>query len=235
MSIKCTLKYTPVIHYSIHDRKGEGGLTIIKPNKILTLMVHKSLIMSKYFVWFLLAALAFSACSEEEFGETTNIPGGGGDDDMPTDTMTTTTTPTIDDDSPQYLEFDSDYLFDQDALYTYELIIPEENLAFLNNDPAAEEFVSGSIVFQGDTLSPVGIRYKGSIGAFVGCTSGLDWTNPSGSKTCTKLSMKIKTNWEGREDKFYGLNKLQFHSMNLDDSQMRERLGYDLFLSLIHI
>ena len=235
MSIKCTLKYTPVIHYSIHDRKGEGGLTIIKPNKILTLMVHKSLIMSKYFVWFLLAALAFSACSEEEFGETTNIPGGGGDDDMPTDTMTTTTTPTIDDDSPQYLEFDSDYLFDQDALYTYELIIPEENLAFLNNDPAAEEFVSGSIVFQGDTLSPVGIRYKGSIGAFVGCTSGLGWTNPSGSKTCTKLSMKIKTNWEGREDKFYGLNKLQFHSMNLDDSQMRERLGYDLFLSLIHI
>jgi len=146
------------------------------------------------------------------------------DPPMPMDTTGTTTK-----EEKKYLTLGSEYLFDQEALYTYELLIPEEQLAFLNNDPAAEEYVSGALVFQGDTISPVGIRYKGSIGAFVGCVSGSDWTNPSGRKTCTKLSMKVKINWEGREEKFYGLKKLQFHSMKNDVSQMRERLGYSLF------
>ena len=184
--------------------------------------------MSKGPGWFLMVViiLVVGACSEElgesneQTGENENIP------------ETTETTSVTESESTQYLDLGSDYLFDQDELYTYELIIPQENLEFLNNDPAAEEYVSGTLVFQGDTLSSVGIRYKGSVGAFVGCLSGLDWSNPSGRKTCTKLSMKIKINWEGREDKFYGLNKLQFHAMNLDNSQMRERLGYHLFRSM---
>lgn len=129
----------------------------------------------------------------------------------------------------QYLQLDSDYIFDQNNLNTYELIIPDESLAFIDSDPAAEEYVAGSLVFQGDTISPVGIRYKGSIGAFVGCVSGNDFTEPSGYKTCTKLSMKVKINWEGRDEKFYGLKKIQFHSQNQDRSQMRDRLGYWLF------
>lgn len=129
----------------------------------------------------------------------------------------------------RYLNLDSDYVFDQDKLLTYELILPDSNLAKIDSDPTAEQYVEGMLVHNGDTVSPVGIRYKGSIGAFVNCVSGPDWANPSGSKTCTKLSMKIKINWEGRKEKFYGLNKLQFHSQNLDDSQMRERLGYWLF------
>jgi len=89
--------------------------------------------------------------------------------------------------------------------------------------------VEGSITFNGETLSPVGIRYKGSIGAFVNCLSGTDWSNPSGYKTCTKLSIKVKINWDDTDDKFYGLKKLQFHSQNLDPTHMRERLGYWLF------
>lgn len=129
----------------------------------------------------------------------------------------------------KYLNLDSDYIFDQDKLPTFELTLSEEALQFLNADPAAEEYVEGSLTFEGETISPVGIRYKGSIGGFVGCVSGSDWSNPSGSKTCTKLSMKIKFNWVNSDDTFYGLKKLQLHSMNLDDSQMRDRLGYALF------
>ena len=124
-----------------------------------------------------------------------------------------------------YITGDSEYIFDQDRLHTFELLLPRTALEKLDNDPAAEEYVEGSLVFEGDTISPVGIRYKGSIGGFVSCVSGSDWTNPSGHKTCTKLSMKVKINWEGREEKFYKLNKLQFHSQNLDPSQMHERLG----------
>jgi len=129
----------------------------------------------------------------------------------------------------QYLNEKSDVIFDQNEFHTYELTLSPENLNILNSDPAAEEYVEGKITFNGETVEPVGIRYKGSIGAFVGCLSGRDLFNPSGSKTCTKLSMKIKFNWNDPEGRFYGLKKLQFHSMNNDDSQMRERLGYMFF------
>ncbi|MEJ6807184.1 MAG: CotH kinase family protein, partial [Saprospiraceae bacterium] len=131
-----------------------------------------------------------------------------------------------------YLTMDSDYVFDQNALHTFELKISESNLAFLDADPVAEEYVEGMLIFQGDTISPVGVRYKGSVGAFVGCLSGGNIFAPSGEKTCTKLSMKIQINWEGRDEKFFKQKKLQFHSMNLDPTQMHERLGYWLFREL---
>lgn len=134
--------------------------------------------------------------------------------------------------SEQYLNLGSEYIFDQDSLYTFELKIPDGALAKLDKDPAAEEYVAGMLIFKNDTLSPVGIRYKGSVGAFVGCLSGKDVFNPSGKKTCTKLSMKVKIDWQGRDGKFYGLTKLQFHSQNLDASQMHERLGYWFFSSM---
>ena len=133
------------------------------------------------------------------------------------------------DGSENYLNFDSEYIFNQESLHTFDLVLSEENLNLLNADPTAEEYVQGMLIFENDTLSPVGIRYKGSIGAFVGCVDGPNWFEPSGSKICTKLSMKIKINWEGRSEKFYGQKKLQFHSMNNDDSQMHERAGYWLF------
>lgn len=132
----------------------------------------------------------------------------------------------------QYLTLNSAYIFNQKALHTFELKIPETSLAKLDADPTAEEYVEGMLIFEGDTLSPVGVRYKGSVGAFVNCLSGTDWSNPSGYKTCTKLSMKVKINWEGRTEQFYDLKKLQFHSQNLDDSQMHERLGYWLFRAM---
>ncbi len=153
----------------------------------------------------------------------------------------------------QYLNLDSDYIFDQDKLHTFELKIPDGALAEIDADPIAEKYVDASLTFEGETISPVGVRYKGSYGAFTGCLSGrpsfpdllnlsdlsdlsdsdlYSIANPSGYKTCTKLSMKVKINWEGRDEKFYKLKKLQFHSQNGDPSQMHERLGYWLFRSM---
>lgn len=123
----------------------------------------------------------------------------------------------------------SKYIFDQEKLHTFELNLSPADLEKINSNPAAEEYVEGTVTFEGETVGPVGIRYKGSIGAFVNCVSGNDWANPSGRKTCTKLSMKVKINWDDPERRFFGLKKLQFHAMNLDDSQMRDRLGYYLF------
>jgi spore coat protein CotH len=156
--------------------------------------------------------------------------------DVPT-VETTTTTPFVDITIPniipkgteKYLSKNSDYVFDQGQVKTYNLLMRVDDLLKLNNDPAKEEYLPAALVFEGDTISPIGVRYKGSIGQYVGCLSGTDWSKPSGYKTCTKLSMQFKINWEGRKEKFYDLNKLQFHSQNYDKSQLRERLGYWLF------
>tara|TARA_B100001559_G_scaffold303230_1_gene291673 strand:+ start:1144 stop:2655 length:1512 start_codon:yes stop_codon:yes gene_type:complete len=128
---------------------------------------------------------------------------------------------------PSYKSGDSDYIFDQEQLHTFELTLSDQNLSYLDSAPALEEYVPGTLTFEGETL-PVGIRYKGSVGAWVGCLSG-DLFQTDGEKTCTKLSMKVKINWEDSDDTFYEVKKLQFHSQNLDPTKMHERLGYYLF------
>ena len=134
--------------------------------------------------------------------------------------------------SEQYLNLSSDFIFDQNELRTFELKLTEKDLEKIDGDPTAEQYVEGMLIFEGDTISPVGIRYKGSVGAWVGCVDGPNLFEPSGKKICTKLSTKVKINWKGRDERFYGLKKLQFHAQNLDKSHLRERLGYWLFKTM---
>lgn len=173
--------------------------------------------------YFTLLLLIFcsAACSdpEPEFTDPIN-----GEDIEETDPDPIDPDPTAD-----YLNYDSDAIFNQDSLPSFYIELSETALNFINDDPTAEEYVAGSITYNGETISPVGVRYKGSIGAYIGCVSGINVFNPNGSKTCTKLSMKIKFNWNENSEKFYGLKKLQLHSMNNDKSQMRDRLAYKLF------
>ncbi len=182
--------------------------------------------MNLYRIIPILLILFILGCKKED---DTVLPSNPTTEPPNTNTGTPTIIPTGDE---QYLNLNSDFIFDQEKLHTFELVIPPDALAKIDADPSAEEYVEAMLIFEGDTLSPIGVRYKGSVGAFVNCLSGVNWANPSGYKTCTKLSMKVKINWEGSEYKFYGLNKLQFHSQNLDDSQMRERLGYWLFRNM---
>jgi hypothetical protein len=129
----------------------------------------------------------------------------------------------------RYATGDSSFLFDDDVVHTFDINLSEAALAELDGDPAAEEYVEGSLTFDGETLERVGVRYKGSIGAFLGCTAGPNPFEPSGEKTCTKLSLKIKVNWDGADTEFYGQRRVQLHSLNLDQSFMRDRLGYRMF------
>ena len=129
----------------------------------------------------------------------------------------------------RYLDGDPEFLFDQDTVHTFQIELSDDALAELDSDPAAEEFVEGSLTFDGETIGPIGVRYKGSIGAFIGCTSGSNPFAPEGEKTCTKLSLKLKINWDGADQEFYGQRRVQLHSMNLDPTLMHDRLGYYLF------
>lgn len=119
----------------------------------------------------------------------------------------------------------SDSLFADDSLRTYEIWVDPDSLAAIDADPTAEKWVGArSLVIGRDTIGPVGIRYKGNEGAWWGCTS----EHLSGYKTCDKLSMKIKINW-GRDTTFFGMKKIQLHSMNTYGDQLRERVGYWFF------
>ncbi len=132
-------------------------------------------------------------------------------------------------DQPRYTTGDSDQLFDQDAFHTFEIDLDPAALAELDADPAAEEYVEGSFTFDGETVGPIGVRYKGSVGAFVGCTSGPNPLSAEGPKSCTKLSMKLKINWDDPDADFYGVKHVLLHAQNLDATMMHERLGYWLF------
>lgn len=145
------------------------------------------------------------------------------------DATVTTIAATVEAQIPNWQNGSSDYLYDQELLHTFELTIADDAFAEINNDPSEEQYVEGSLTFEGQTISPVGVRYKGSIGAWVGCVAGGNLFEPDGAKTCTKLSMKVKINWTDSSRTFWGVKKLQFHSMNLDPTQMHERLGYWLF------
>ncbi|MGK0276528.1 MAG: hypothetical protein ACI9N0_002922 [Ilumatobacter sp.] len=129
----------------------------------------------------------------------------------------------------RYESESSDVLFDPDVVHTFAIDVDPDKLAEIDADPTAEEYVEGSLTFDGETIGPIGVRYKGSVGAFLFCTDGPNPLDPSGAKTCTKLSMKLKMNWLDSDDTFYGVKKVQLHSQNLDTTKMHERLGYWLF------
>jgi len=127
---------------------------------------------------------------------------------------------------PRYASGDSDVIFTQDQINTFELTLAPEDLAFLDADPAAEEEVLGSLTFDGETIDGVGIRYKGSVGSFINCLDGPDPFDPSGKKTCTKLSLNVDVEESEDDLEFYDQRSLQFHSLNRDPSMMHDRLGY---------
>lgn len=129
----------------------------------------------------------------------------------------------------RYESESSDVLFDPDVVHTFAIDLDPDKLAEIDADPTAEEYVEGSLTFGGETIGPIGVRYKGSVGAFLFCTDGPNLLQPSGAKNCTKLSMKLKMNWDNSDDTFYEVKKVQLHSQNIDATKMHERLGYWLF------
>ncbi|MEC8520962.1 MAG: CotH kinase family protein [Actinomycetota bacterium] len=171
-------------------------------------------------------ALLGVSCSSSDSSMATEVSPG---ESSPTSTVSAAEKGEASSPLPDIELQDSSYIFDQNQLHTFELRLPQASLDFLNADPMAEEYVEGELVFEGETVGPVGIRYKGSVGKWVGCVGEGEIFADGGAKACTKLSMKVKINWDDPDAEFYGLRKLQFHSQNLDQTLMHERLGYLLF------
>ena len=117
------------------------------------------------------------------------------------------------------------YIFDPRELRTYNILVADADLARIDASPAAEQLVPAMLEFEGRTYGPYSVRYKGGQGSFMyPCTM-----SNTGSPKLGKCSMKLDFNETDPAARFYGLKKLNFHSMNADASMLRDRLGYQLY------
>jgi spore coat protein H len=96
-----------------------------------------------------------------------------------------------------------------------------------SNDPDDwEQYFPGELTFGGVRYPNVAIRYKGSYGSLASCVAKMrDPEVPD----CDKLSIKLKFNEYDDSARFFGLKRLNFHSMTNDKARMHEVLAYNLF------
>jgi hypothetical protein len=195
-------------------------------------MVHASRRRGFYFIRLVFGALTALACSEQKPAcpNTVSCPG-----DRSADAAVDVLGPPArrpDAGDPGVVVSDpaddASYVFDQGALRTYNLIVAEADLAIIDANPATEQWVTGVLEFEGKQYGPLGIRYKGSVGAFLPPCMGGTIGAPQGPKQ-GKCSIKIGFDHVDEDGRFFGLRKLNFHSMNNDASMMRDRLGYSMF------
>jgi hypothetical protein len=119
---------------------------------------------------------------------------------------------------------DASYLFDDSQIRTYNIIIDSADLAMIDRNPNGEQSVPAGLEFEGKSYGPYSVRYKGASGAFrPPCTDG-----KGGPKT-GKCSLKLDFNDADSDARFFGLKKLNLHSMNADVSMLRDRLGYRMY------
>jgi spore coat protein H len=114
-------------------------------------------------------------------------------------------------------------IFDEGTIRTYELDVAEADWDWLNANATLEEYVPATLHFEGATYPDIAVRYKGGYGSLYTCFDG------AGNRTCDKLSIKIAFDQYDDEGRFYGLKKLNFHSMEADASHMHDAIVYKLF------
>jgi hypothetical protein len=116
---------------------------------------------------------------------------------------------------------ETQWLFATDAVQEVKLLLSTTNWNYLRSDPGREVFTSGDVVIGGETVSNIGMRFKGFYGSLRICLIG--WIQ------CEKLSWKLKFNHYNKSQRFYGLKRLQLHASIHDQTLMRERLTYSLW------
>ena len=114
-------------------------------------------------------------------------------------------------------------LFDRTAVAEVRLTLPPETWDALLENATAEQYTPADVAINGESLTEVGLRFKGSYGSLYDCF------DDEGALLCDKLSMKIKFNEYVDEQRFMGLKRLNLHSLRHDTTKMRDCISYDLF------
>jgi hypothetical protein len=113
-------------------------------------------------------------------------------------------------------------VFSDRAIRTYSLELPEGRWRKLREQALAERWAAATLDVDGVRVGVVGVRFKGATGTLAACFE-------DGRELCAKLSIKLRFDRYAPERRFFGLQRLNFHSMKRDPSWMRERLAYRVF------
>jgi hypothetical protein len=103
----------------------------------------------------------------------------------------------------------TEHILGYDRMPALEIIVSAANVAALEAQPLVD--VPATLVFQGRTYGPVGLRLKGQ---------------NSFQPFSQKPSLRINVDEYEDKAKFWGLKDLTLNNMTLDPSQMHERLAY---------
>lgn len=151
----------------------------------------------------LLAALVLSGCDGG---------GGGGETDADPDPG-----PDAEPGGPG-----SEYIFDLARLHDFEIEMADADWLWLKEHAVLEEYRPATLTFEGRRYENAAIRFKGDYGTLYSCFDGE-------TQVCPKLSIKLSVNTYSRDQRFFGLRKLNFNSSVRDRTLMHDVVGYKLF------
>ena len=115
-------------------------------------------------------------------------------------------------------------VFDPGKVLVFELEVTPNDLQRMKDHATEELVVPARLKVGTEQVGAVGLRYKGSTGTL---QQVLAERRTAGFMP--KLSLKIVFDYVVESQRFCGLRRLNFHSMILDRSLMRDRLCYEVF------
>lgn len=114
-------------------------------------------------------------------------------------------------------------LFAVDQVPQFEFTLTPDDWKWLQDNAIKEQYVHALATYRGQSAGLVGLRFKGSYGTLINCFDA------AGKLKCPKLSFKVSFEEYDTQNRFYGLKKLNLHSMINDPTKLHEKLSYELF------
>lgn len=129
--------------------------------------------------------------------------------------------------SPNDIRDAAQILFEQDTVPLFDLEISDSAWNVLQNSVLDEQYVPANLAFGSLKVRNIGVRYKGSYGSLQNCFN----SGAIDSTKCPKLSIKLSFDEYQANQRFFGLKKLNLHSMIQDPSKMHDLLAYGAYRS----
>ncbi|MGC4067724.1 MAG: CotH kinase family protein [Polyangiaceae bacterium] len=118
---------------------------------------------------------------------------------------------------------DAKELFEASKISTFDLTLPTAAWEALQKNALDEKYTEAEVAFDGTSIGKIGLRFKGAHSTLVECV------DTKGNLSCPKLSMKLKFHEYRSDLRFFGLTRINLHSMRHDASHLRERIAYRLY------
>jgi spore coat protein H len=118
---------------------------------------------------------------------------------------------------------DAAVLFGIDHVPRFEFTLPDHQWQWLQAHAVKEQYVRAQARYEGQPAGTIGLRFKGSVGTLANCF------DQTGKLICPKLSVSLNFEKYDRANRFFGLKRLNLHSMVADPTKLHERIAYDLY------